>query len=86
MEIIYSPQAIEDIKYWKTSGNKNIQKKIAALILAIQTNPYQGIGKPEALKHELTGFWSRRINKEHRIIYKVINNQIRIEMLKGHYL
>jgi toxin YoeB len=48
-------------------------------------NPYEGIGKPEALKHQMTGFWSRRINLEHRLVYKVKDNEIRIETLKNHY-
>jgi toxin YoeB len=85
MEIIYSVQAIEDLKYWKKSGNKLMQKKISALITAIEDNPLEGIGKPEALKHELSGFYSRRINQEHRIIYKVTETVIRIETIKGHY-
>jgi toxin YoeB len=85
MEIIYSVQALEDLKYWKKSGNKLMQKKISALITAIEDNPIEGIGKPEALKHELSGFYSRRINQEHRIIYKVTDTVIRIETIKGHY-
>lgn len=85
MEIIYSIQALEDLKYWKKSGNKLIQKKISALIKAIVENPFEGIGKPEALKHELSGFYSRRINQEHRIIYKITDTTIRIETIKGHY-
>jgi toxin YoeB len=85
MEIIYSLQALEDIAYWKRSGNKAMQKKIAALIGAILENPFEGIGKPEALKHEMSGFYSRRINQEHRIIYKVKDTAIRIETIKGHY-
>lgn len=60
MEVIYSPKAIEDLKYWKKTGNKIIQKKITSLIEAIQKNPYEGIGKPEPLKYNLSGAWSRR--------------------------
>ena len=56
MEIIYTPRAIEDLEYWRKSGNKLIQKKISALIEAIELNPFAGIGKPEPLKHNLTGF------------------------------
>lgn len=51
MEVIYTPQAVEDLNYWKKSGNKAIQKKIQQLILAIIENPFEGIGKPEPLKH-----------------------------------
>ena len=85
MEIIYSIQALEDLKYWKKTGNQRIQKKISLLIRAIAENPFEGIGKPEALKHEMSGFYSRRINQEHRIIYKVTDTAIRIETMKGHY-
>ncbi|TZF80916.1 Txe/YoeB family addiction module toxin [Pedobacter sp. BS3] len=86
MEIIYMPQAVADLKYWRKTGNKAIQKKIAQLLEAIEENPYAGIGKPEVLKHELSGKWSRRINKEHRIVYDVIGTDIRIFFLRGHYL
>jgi len=67
------------------SGNKVIQKKIEQLILAILEDPFNGIGKPEALKHEFSGKWSRRINEKHRIIYEVTEDVIYIYSLKGHY-
>jgi toxin YoeB len=79
------PEALENLKYWKKSGNKSVQKKIQQLLDSIQESPYEGIGKPEALKHELSGKWSRRINAEHRIIYDVIDEKLRILSLKGHY-
>jgi len=89
MEVIYSPKAIEDLNYWKKTGNKAIKKKITNLILAIQENPYEGIGKPEPLKYNLSGAWSRRINHEHRLVYEVNErNQIiilDILSLRGHY-
>lgn len=85
MEIFYYDEAIADLQFWKKSGNKIIQKKIEQLIIAIQENPFTGIGKPEALKHDLTGKWSRRINLEHRIIYQVTENVVHIYSLKGHY-
>jgi toxin YoeB len=89
MEVIYSPKAIEDLKYWKKSGNKIIQKRITALIDAIQQNPYEGIGKPEPLKYNLAGAWSRRITKEHRLVYEINerNELIILDVLslKGHY-
>jgi toxin YoeB len=89
MEVIFSPKAVEDLKYWKRSGNKIIQKKIATLIDAIQENPYEGIGKPEPLKYNLSGAWSRRITQEHRLVYEVNErNQIiilDILSLRGHY-
>ncbi|SEK78188.1 Txe/YoeB family addiction module toxin [Parapedobacter koreensis] len=85
MEIDYSEQAMADIACWKKSGNLAIQKKISRLISSIQENPYNGIGKPEALKYELSGKWSRRITDEHRIVYEVLNDRIRIHSVKGHY-
>ena len=86
MEIILSPDAQEDIRYWSKSGNKSIQKKIQELLKVILETPFEGIGKPEALKHSFTGYWSRRINKEHRIIYLVEDDKIHIFSLRGHYL
>lgn len=85
MEVDYSEQAITDIAFWKKSGNQAIQKKISHLISAIQITPYAGLGKPEALKYGLSGKWSRRITHEHRIVYEIINDRIRIHSLRGHY-
>ena len=89
MEVIYSVKAQKEREFWKKSGNKAIMSKIAALIEDIQLHPYEGIGKPEPLKYELSGLWSRRINKEHRIIYKVTEENtieiLDILSLKGHY-
>ncbi|MCI4442428.1 MAG: Txe/YoeB family addiction module toxin [Lentimicrobium sp.] len=85
MEIIYLPAAVDDLKFWKKSGNKSIQNKIKELIIAIQENPFEGIGKPEQLKHSLSGSWSRRINQEHRLVYNVKINTIEIESMRGHY-
>ena len=80
MEIIYSPQALEDIEYWKKSGNKAIMNRITALLADIVLHPFSGIGKPEALKYDLTGYWSRRINSEHRIVYSVHNDMIEVHI------
>jgi len=89
MEVIFAPKAINDLAYWKKYGNKIVQKKINQLIIAIQENPFSGIGKPEPLKYELSGSWSRRINEEHRIIYEIIEENLivilEIQSLKGHY-
>lgn len=89
MEIIYTPRAIQDLVYWRKSGNKAIQKKISALIDSIELNPFEGIGKPEPLKHNLSGSWSRRINKEHRLIYEISSDNeiiiLEIQSLRGHY-
>ena len=85
MEIEYTLQAKEDLDYWKKSNNIPVLKKIRKLIEAIIQNPSQGIGKPEALKYDLSGCWSRRINKEHRIVYEVFDDKIIVHSLKGHY-
>jgi toxin YoeB len=89
MEIIYSPRAIEDLNYWRKSGNKIIQKKIEKLLEAIQENPFEGIGKPEPLKYNLSGAWSRRITQEHRLVYEINEMEqiviLDILSLKVHY-
>ncbi|MEH3114989.1 Txe/YoeB family addiction module toxin [Pedobacter terrae] len=83
MHIELHEQAITDLEFWKKSGNKAVQKKIQQLILSIQQNPFMGIGKPEQLKHDLSGQCSRRINAEHRIIYDVIDDILNIYSLRG---
>ncbi|QPH39707.1 Txe/YoeB family addiction module toxin [Pedobacter endophyticus] len=85
MQVELHGQAITDYNFWQKSGNKAIQKKIQQLIIGIQRDPYLGIGKPELLKYNLSGQWSRRINEEHRIVYDVINNVLHIYSLRGHY-
>lgn len=70
MQIKLSPEAKEDLDYWRKCGNKKILKRIEVLIRSIAETPYQGIGKPEALKHNLAGYWSRRITQVHRMVYK----------------
>lgn len=85
MEIIYTDRAVEDISFWKKSGNKSVQNKITKLLKSIEKTPFEGIGKPEPLKYELTEFWSRRINKEHRMVYKLKADTITIYSLKEHY-
>ena len=85
MEIIYNQKALDDLQFWKKSGNTKMQNKISELIKAIELDPFVGIGKPELLKYELIGKWSRRINKEHRIIYKIEGNILKIYSLKDHY-
>ena len=85
MEIIYSDEVKRDIEYWKKSGNKIIQYKIQQLVDAIEESPFEGIGKPEPLKFELKGYWSRRINQEHRLVYKVENKIVYIAQCRYHY-
>lgn len=85
MEIIFLPDAEKELNFWISSGNKSILKKIAQLISDIISSPFEGIGKPESLKHNLSGTWSRRITKEHRLIYEIIDGKILIHSVKGHY-
>ena len=85
MEVIYLQQALEDLKYWKNSGNKSIQNRISLLLKSIEETPYKGIGEPEGLKYHHSGKWSRRITKADRIIYEIENNKIFVYSLKGHY-
>ena len=66
MEVVYTDKALEDLNYWKKAGNKAIQNKISKLIESIEQDPYSGIGKPEQLKYDLSGLWSRRLNQEHQ--------------------
>jgi len=79
------PEAKADLDFWIKSGNKPVLKKITQLIESIIGTPYEGIGKPEPLKHGLTGCWSRRITQAHRIVYEVHNDKIVVLSLKGHY-
>lgn len=85
MEIEFMAKALEDIEFWKNSGNKTIQIRISKLLENICKTPYSGIGKPEALKHELIGYWSRRITHEHRLVYTVSESRIKVISLRFHY-
>jgi toxin YoeB len=85
MRIELSSEANDQIEFWKKTGNKAILKKILKLIDSILENPYEGIGKPEALKFDLAPKWSRRITKEHRLVYLVIEEVLYVYSLKGHY-
>ncbi|MFZ1678691.1 MAG: Txe/YoeB family addiction module toxin [Saprospiraceae bacterium] len=85
MEIVLLPVADEHLFYWQKTKRKNILKKISTLIKAIIENPYTGIGKPEPLRHQLAGKWSRRIDSKNRIVYLIENNTLYIYSLKGHY-
>lgn len=83
--IVFSMQAKSDWDYWKESGNAAIVRKIAALLEDMAEHPYTGTGKPEPLKYGLSGCWSRRINKEHRLIYRVKESVIEVEVLAMRY-
>ncbi len=85
MEIRSTSDANKDLEQWKRSGNIKILKRIRELLEVIQQTPFSGVGKPESLKYDLAGKWSRRINKSHRIIYSVTETTIYIHSLMGHY-
>lgn len=84
MKLTFSTKAWEQYLYWQTT-DKKILKRINLLIKDIQRKPQEGIGKPESLKHGLSGYWSRRINDEHRIVYKQQDDTILIAQLRYHY-
>ncbi|WP_035805276.1 Txe/YoeB family addiction module toxin [Lunatimonas lonarensis] len=80
----FSRRAQEDIAFHKKSGNKPLLNKIAVLLEELTEHPFSGTGKPEPLKHSLSGMWSRRINKEHRLIYEVLETAVVVHHAKGH--
>ncbi len=82
--IVFSQTALNDLQRFK-SGNQKLVFKILEIINDIHANPFSGLGKPEALKGNYQGYWSRRINDEHRLIYKVTNEAIEIYKCFGHY-
>lgn len=84
MRIIFTENAWSDYTYWK-SENKKISKRIDSLIKDISREPFDGRGKPEALRYDLSGFWSRRIDDEHRLIYTVADGDIMILACRYHY-
>jgi len=84
VKLIFSEHAWNDYLHWQKTDRK-IQKRINRLIKDVQRSPFEGIGKPEPLKHALSGYWSRRINDEHRFVYKVSNDSVLIAQLRYHY-
>ena len=84
MKIAFSQNSWEDYLSWQ-SEDKKILKKINSLIKDIQRTPYQGLGKPEPLKYDLAGLWSRRIDREHRLVYQVIRDELFVYSCRYHY-
>jgi toxin YoeB len=82
--LAFTPDAFHEYNEW-FENNTQIVQRIKALIREIDRDPFKGIGKPEPLKGNWTGYWSRRIDQEHRLIYKVTQEQILIVKCKGHY-
>jgi len=84
LKLIFSEHAWDDYLYWQRTDGKML-KRINILIKDIERNKYEGIGKPEPLRHNLSGYWSRRINTEHRLVYKIEGESILIAQLRYHY-
>ena len=84
MNLEFDSLAFQDLAWW-VKKNRKQALQIMKLIEAIQRQPFEGIGKPEPLKHELSGCWSRRIDKEHRLVYQVFDDKIRIVACRYHY-
>lgn len=84
MKLIFAESAWEDYLFWQ-GGDRKTLERINTLIKETCRSPFQGIGKPEPLKHALAGYWSRRINDEHRMVYKVADNALFIAQLRYHY-
>ena len=84
MKLIFSGNAWEDYLYWQKT-DRNMLRRINRLIHEIMRDPFTGPGKPEPLKHGLSGYWSRRINDEHRIVYRLAEDAVLIAQLRYHY-
>ena len=84
MKILFSANAWEDYLFWQRTDRRTLQR-INRLIKAIQRAPFAGPGKPEPLRHALSGYWSRRIDHEHRLVYKVMDGTLVIAQLRYHY-
>jgi len=85
MEIKFTDEALEHLDYFKKQNEQAILKKVRQLLESISIEPKKGIGKPEQLKHQYSGYWSRRINREHRLVYIIQDETIIVHSLKGHY-
>ncbi|ROI14830.1 Txe/YoeB family addiction module toxin [Epilithonimonas hominis] len=84
MKYVFVDESWEDYLYWQNTDKKKL-RKINELLKDIARNPFDGTGKPEPLKHKYSGFWSRRIDDEHRLIYKYEDNEIQIAKCRFHY-
>lgn len=84
MKLVFADEAWEDYLYWQKQDRKMVDR-INKLIRETQREPFSGVGKPEPLKHALSGFWSRRITEEHRMVYRVEGDQLQIALLRFHY-
>lgn len=84
MLLVFDENAWEDYLWWQRQ-DRSVLRRINALLADINRNGDAGIGKPEALKHDFAGYWSRRITDEHRLVYKIIGDEIRVAACRYHY-
>lgn len=84
MKLIFSDEAWDDYLYWQKQDRKRVER-INKLIQEVKREPFSGLGKPEPLKHALSGFWSRRITDEHRMVYRVEGDSLQLAQLRYHY-
>lgn len=84
MKIIFTIRAQEDLNFWKKNNLKKVSR-IEALLEDIHMHPFAGLGKPESLRFEQTGYWSRRIDHEHRLVYKIYDSCIYVAQCRYHY-
>jgi toxin YoeB len=84
VRLVFAEQAWEDYLYWQKT-DKKLLERVNALIKDVTRSPFSGIGKPEPLKNALSGYWSRRINEEHRIVYKIVDGSVFIAQLRYNY-
>lgn len=84
MNLIFSDRAWDDYRYWQETDRRML-RRVNELLKDIKRSPFDGIGKPEPLRHQLAGFWSRRIDSEHRLVYAMTQNGIEIASCRYHY-
>ena len=84
MKLVFSEKAWEDYLHWQSTDRKTL-RRINTLIKEVKRAPFEGIGKPESLRHALAGYWSRRIDGEHRLVYKIDGGSMLIAQLRYHY-
>lgn len=83
-EAVFQPEFRDDLRWW-VETNRNVALRILLLVEAVLSDPFHGVGKPEPLKYELAGVWSRRITQEHRLVYKVTTNRVDFLQARYHY-
>jgi len=84
MKVVFADRGWEDFTYW-VENDRKMAARIVRLIKDIEREPFEGLGKPEPLRHDLTGFWSRRITDEHRLVYAVDKEKVLIAQARYHY-